>query len=100
MSDDDKMPNGEDSEARLKRLREGFAKASDRLDRSARGKVPPPRHQRPTASATPPQAARPLSQPRMASPTPSSKGRIGWWGVVLAITAVLIVIFAVRDLIT
>lgn len=91
MTNDPKKPlaNGEDSEARLRRLRENFARASGDLDRSAKGKTP-------GAGRKP--AAR---QAGMAlPPTSKTRGRIDWWGLTLAITAVLVVVFAVRSWVT
>ena len=91
MTSDPKKPlaNGEDSEARLRRLRENFARASGDLDKSAKGKTP--------AAARKP-GVRPAGAP--AASGPKTRGRLDWWGITLAITAVLVVVFAVRSWVT
>lgn len=94
MSQDPGKPpvNGEDSEARLRRLRENFARASNDLDRSAAGKTPPARRKA---------APGPVGQtPTPRTNSPKTGFKLDWWGVVLIVTAVLVVVFAVRDWIT
>ena len=95
MTDDPKKPlaNGEDSEARLRRLRENFARASGDLDRSAKGK-------------TPGAGRKPAVRPAGMAPTPKAaskaktSAKLDWWGITLTITAVLVVVFAVRSWVT
>jgi hypothetical protein len=89
VTDDPKTPlaNGEDSEARLRRLRENFARASGDLDRSAKGK-------------TPPAGRKPAIRPAGAPLPPKTRWKLDWWGVTLAVLAVLVVVFAVRSWVT